>query len=278
MKYAAFILRCVKRRHPSGAPLIKEAAFECRGNVLSILVQQDIAPKFLVQSGVDKYIEQLIDNVFVTKVHVTFQAVKLREEQLEEIRRRRKQEDEEAVAEMIKEQKEQVIAKEQQAVKEKPKAVLGRPVTQEPMEIRELTEEATKIVICGEVLTAETRELRGGEMQLLSFAITDYTNTIKCKAFLRYKPRRGRFGGAAAEVLILRLKIHIFILCFGKFFLQLFDRINLRSRLFCGFSFFLCLLFFNDLPIGSVDLFLCRNICGVFLFFIFFLHSKMELL
>ena len=54
-------------------------------------------------------------------------------------------------------------------------------------------------VIMGEVLTAETRELRGGEMQLLSFAITDYTNTIKCKAFLRYKPRRGRFGPANEE-------------------------------------------------------------------------------
>ena len=44
-----------------------------------------------------EYIEQLIENVFVTKVHVAFQAVKLREEQLEEIRRRRKVEDEQAV-------------------------------------------------------------------------------------------------------------------------------------------------------------------------------------
>ena len=51
----------------------------------------------------------------------------------------------------------------------------------------------------GEVLTVETRELRGGEMQLLSFALTDYTNTIKCKAFLRYKPRKGRFGGTSQE-------------------------------------------------------------------------------
>ena len=189
MKYAAFMLRCVRRRHPSGAPLMADAKFECKGNVMSVLVPQDIAPKFLTQSGVDKYLEELIRNVFVADVRVVFQAVKLREEQLEEIRRRRKKEDDEAVAEMIKEQKEQVIAKEAQAAKEKPKAVLGRPITSDPMEIAELIEEASKITICGEVLTAETRELKGGEMQLLSFAITDYTNTIKCKAFLRYKPR-----------------------------------------------------------------------------------------
>ncbi|MBQ8619557.1 MAG: PHP domain-containing protein, partial [Clostridia bacterium] len=199
MKYAAFMLRCVRRRHPSGAPLMADAKFECKGNVMSVLVPQDIAPKFLTQAGVDKYLEELVKNVFVADVRVNFQAVKLREEQLEEIRRRRKKEDDEAVAEMIKEQKEQVHARELQAAKEKPKAVLGRPITAEPMEIAELIEEASKITVCGEILTAETRELKGGEMQLLSFAITDFTNTIKCKAFLRYKPRKGRFGGGNAE-------------------------------------------------------------------------------
>ena len=198
-KYAPFILRCVKRRHPSGAPFMNDAKLECKGDVLSVLVPQNIAPKFLTQSGVDHYIEQLIENVFVTKVHVVFQAVKLREEQLEEIRRRRKAEDEQAVAEMIKTQSEQVAAQETKAAKEKPKAVFGRPITAEPLPISELTEEASKLTICGEVLTVETRELRGGEMQLLSFALTDYTNTIKCKAFLRYKPRKGRFGGASQE-------------------------------------------------------------------------------
>lgn len=109
-KYAPFILRCVKRRHPSGAPFMNDATLECKGDVLSVLVPQDIAPKFLAQSGVDKYIEQLVENVFVTQVHVVFQAVKLREEQLEEIRRRRKAEDEQAVAAMIKTQSEQVAA------------------------------------------------------------------------------------------------------------------------------------------------------------------------
>ena len=111
-KYAPFIMRCVKRHHPSGAPFLGEATLECKGDVLTVLVPQDIAPKFLTQSGVGEYIEQLIENVFVTKVHVAFQAVKLREEQLEEIRRRRKVEDEQAVAEMGKEQKEQVATLE----------------------------------------------------------------------------------------------------------------------------------------------------------------------
>ncbi len=199
MQYAAFILRSVKRHHPSCAPLLDGARFEIKGDVMSVLVPQDIAPRFLTQSGVGGYIEQLVFDVFAARVSVNFQAVKLREEQMEEIRQRRKQEDDRAVAELVKQQKEQIIAQEKKAAQEKPKAVLGRPITAEPMEIAELVEEASKIAICGEVLTSETRELKGGEMQLLSFAMTDYTNTIKCKAFLRYKPRRGRFGAQSEE-------------------------------------------------------------------------------
>ena len=77
-KYAPFILRSVRRRHPSGAPLLQDARFECKGSVLSVLVPQDVAPKFLTQAGVGTYIEELVRNVFVTDVSVSFQAVKLR--------------------------------------------------------------------------------------------------------------------------------------------------------------------------------------------------------
>ena len=48
-KYAPFILRSVGRKHPAGAPLIEGARFECKGDVLSVLLPQDIAPGFLSQ-------------------------------------------------------------------------------------------------------------------------------------------------------------------------------------------------------------------------------------
>ena len=198
-KYADFICRSVRRHHQSAGPFLEGAVFECKGNVLSVLVKNQIAPRLLTHAGVGKYIEELVQNVFVAQVGVTFQAEALRAEQLEEIRRRRQAEEEEALAKMVQAQSEQTAAQEQKAAREKPKAVFGRPVTAEPMEIAELTEEASKITVCGEIVSAETKELKGGEMQLLAFAITDYTNTIKCKAFLRYKPRKGRFGTAQEE-------------------------------------------------------------------------------
>lgn len=74
-------------------------------------------------------------------------------------------------------------------MQQRPKNVYGRVIADPVVEVKELLEDSGKVAICGEVLTVETKDLKGGEMLLLSFAVTDYTGTIQCKAFLRYKNR-----------------------------------------------------------------------------------------
>ena len=100
-------------RHDLIDPALRAAGWEALP--AKVAVEQTIAPKFLVQTGVDKYLAELAKNVFCTDIHVVFQAVKLREEQIAEIRRRRMEADEAEVAEMVKEQKVQLAAQEQKA-------------------------------------------------------------------------------------------------------------------------------------------------------------------
>ena len=80
--------------------------------------------------------------------------------------------------------------------------ILGRGIADRPVEIRELNAESGLVVIQGDVFLLETRELKGGETLLLSFAVTDYTSSILCKTFLRYRPRSFRRGeeGAPAPI------------------------------------------------------------------------------
>ena len=47
-------------------------------------------------------------------------------------------------------------------------------------------------MVQGDIFRMETKELRGGEMLLLSLAISDYTSSVLCKMFMRY--RRGGFA------------------------------------------------------------------------------------
>ena len=72
--------------------------------------------------------------------------------------------------------------------------ILGRSIAEAPVEIRTLNAESGLVVIQGDVFLLETRELKGGETLLVTFAVTDYTSSILCKTFLRYRARRGRPG------------------------------------------------------------------------------------
>ena len=72
------------------------------------------------------------------------------------------------------------------------KPIMGRAIADHPIEMKELTADAGLVVVQGDIFKLETKELKGGERLLVTFAITDYTSSILCKVFLRY--RRGQFG------------------------------------------------------------------------------------
>ena len=69
------------------------------------------------------------------------------------------------------------------------KPIIGRSVADRPVEIRELTGESGLVVVQGEVFKLEQKELKGGEMLLVTFAVTDYTSSVLCKVFFRYRSR-----------------------------------------------------------------------------------------
>ncbi len=76
------------------------------------------------------------------------------------------------------------------------KPIIGHPIADAPAEIRELTNDSGLVTVQGDLFMMETKELRGGELLLVSFALTDYTSSILCKCFFRYRPR---FAKADAE-------------------------------------------------------------------------------
>ncbi len=83
------------------------------------------------------------------------------------------------------------------------KPMMGRAIADRPVEIRELTGDAGVVTIQGDVFMVEMKELKGGETVLVSFAVTDYTSSIQCKCFFRYRrgfTRRGEGEAAPPPV------------------------------------------------------------------------------
>ncbi len=75
------------------------------------------------------------------------------------------------------------------------KPIMGRGIADHPVEIRTLTGESGLVVIQGEIFKLEQKELKGGETLLVSFAVTDYTSSVLCKIFFRYRSRFARKDG-----------------------------------------------------------------------------------
>ena len=67
---------------------------------------------------------------------------------------------------------------------ENPDVIYGRDVEEAAMEIRDIEGEIGEVVIRGRVESVDTREIRN-EKTILMFAVTDFTDTIMVKIFLR---------------------------------------------------------------------------------------------
>ena len=72
------------------------------------------------------------------------------------------------------------------------KPILGRAIPDKPVEIRTLSSDSGLVTVQGDLFMLETKELKGGELLLVTFAVTDYTSSVLCKCFFRYRPRFAR--------------------------------------------------------------------------------------
>ncbi len=60
--------------------------------------------------------------------------------------------------------------------------IRGKKITDKPIPIATITGEMNSVTICGDILSVEQKELKSGRI-LVSFAVTDFTSSIKIKLF-----------------------------------------------------------------------------------------------
>ncbi len=67
----------------------------------------------------------------------------------------------------------------------KPKFLHGKTIRGNAVPISELTQDAGKVTVEGEVFLAERRTVRNGTAKIIEFDITDYTGSVRISKFLR---------------------------------------------------------------------------------------------
>ncbi len=196
---------------------------ETEDAVLTLVLPDEFSQEFMAKRNVAPRLAMAIREIFDAAVRVEMTVAGDREERIRQMREERRS----ALTVSISEMTERYGTAAVSAPEEKPKArrpkdpeakrtsagkakdaagepspakpapavgapILGRSIGEKPVEIRELNSESGMVVIQGEVFRLEKKELRGGELLLVSFAVTDYTSSILCKIFLRYRNRFSR--------------------------------------------------------------------------------------
>ncbi|MBQ4640573.1 MAG: PolC-type DNA polymerase III [Clostridia bacterium] len=193
-KYAAPLNHFLMRNFPAVASWEFDMRWQPGNGRVYLDMPDEFSLHYLEKQNCRQLLAQAIQDVFRLDTEVVLRVSGDEEKRLNQLREERAQQD--RVAAERAERYEEIAAAmaEKKKAMEKPKdendRICGRAIGEKPVDIKEIRDDSGLVVISGEVLSVETKSISGGEMELLTFLVTDYTSTIRCKMFLRYRPRR----------------------------------------------------------------------------------------
>ncbi|MBH8600867.1 PolC-type DNA polymerase III [Thermoactinomyces sp. CICC 23799] len=190
-KYKYFIQKCLQEQvTPAAATWFGQAEWRVEGDRIVVVFPNPAVLKMAKQRETDRYIMKYYERITGTKLPVILSAKETEPEQAaEQFREQRIQEEKTLMQKALAEQKER--AKKQKEKSEHPEEPvvskkLGYSIKGEPVKINDIVEEERNVVIKGKVFKSELKELKSGR-KLLTFNLTDFTNSISCKVFARDK-------------------------------------------------------------------------------------------
>ncbi|MEE1313938.1 MAG: PolC-type DNA polymerase III [Lachnospiraceae bacterium] len=177
--------------------IMKHAVWHVEDNVLTLVLEDS----FLTKSKADEmrnFYESIYKERFGLSIHVGFDYQDADSEAFQKERDHKLAVEAESIFERAKDHEEQQEIKEKKQINKSsgstyqqrrannkdPNLIYGRNCDGDTMPISEIVEEIGEVVIRGKILEMETREIRN-EKTIIMFAITDFTDTIKCKIFVK---------------------------------------------------------------------------------------------
>ncbi|MBQ2028578.1 MAG: PolC-type DNA polymerase III [Clostridia bacterium] len=190
-KYGHVINNILLRQHPAVAAWEYDMRYKAENGTVVLELPDDFAYRYFKEQGLIEKINQAIKDIFCVEVNAICRVTGVREETNARIERERRAE--EALnaqrRELALKHEEELRRRREAADEKKRRLIRGRQITEEAVAISTLNSDTGVTVIKGKRLDCEEKEISNGEMLLVTFHVTDYTGTMKCKMFLRYRPK-----------------------------------------------------------------------------------------
>ena len=205
-RYKQVFIDFVTRAHPASATWIGELDWEVQSGRVVITFPDEFSLRFMQRGNISDRLSQAVWDIFRIRVPVELRVRGNQEARLQALREERERE-----ALMLREMEAARSAAEKagqaspngaaktpglagqgkgaNGSEDKMKPIKGRSIGDPPVPVRELTNDTGLVTVQGDIIKVEKKELKGGEMLLVSFILTDYTSSVQCKIFFRYRNR-----------------------------------------------------------------------------------------
>ncbi|PTM58967.1 DNA polymerase III catalytic subunit PolC type [Desmospora activa DSM 45169] len=170
---------------PSAAGWLSRAEWTMVDSTLTLSFPSRMMTQMAVAKQLDQVVSSLFQEVSGTRIQVKLQ-VDANSQAQEQFREQREQEEKKLIQEAMVSLEEAASAPDEGGAEEEGPVTIGYDFNDEPILIKEITDEERRVCIKGKVFKVEMRELRSGRT-LLTFNVTDYSDSIAVKVFARDK-------------------------------------------------------------------------------------------
>ena len=228
--YKPVLTDFLKRNYPASVSWMDQIDWRCDGGRVTLTFPDAFSMEYMARQNVAGRLAQAVKDIFALEISVELTVSGDQEKRLAAIRDERakdmshavtaaelkerygenaagappkeKKERKPAAPKEVKERKDPFVKPQPERDPMMPqmtntvigKPIMGRGIADRPVEMKELASDSGLVVVQGDIFKLETKELKGGELLLVTFAITDYTSSILCKTFMRFRKSFGRRG------------------------------------------------------------------------------------
>jgi DNA polymerase-3 subunit alpha (Gram-positive type) len=196
-----FLARQLIRRIPGAAPMLRHGAlWRIEKGKLYVPVPGALGAHYLKRQDLAKLTEMLMHSLFGLELTAVLEVRADIEKTLESIEADR------AVEEQIFARRDAEVQRQTRVQKASADSggLFGKPFNETEIPMDELGEETGRCAVKGELISSEVRDIRGGACKVVTFVLSDRTNSVNCKLFLGGK--RGKDDPALARKLYEKLE------------------------------------------------------------------------
>ena len=226
-KYWINILYYIEKEIPSSSSWVKELDYELDINSIILFPTNNIIKYALENNDIETKIPKKIKDEFNILINVIIDGSKISDNG-DEILELSLIEEKEISQNILDSNQHSTQKKKIYNSKPSKDYVFGEKIFEESMKIKDITTDTSIAIIEGEIFQLETRDIRGNR-KLVTFNISDHTDSITIKVFLREKQFE-EFGINVKEGLYVKVKGDIVYDTYSNYLVLMLKSLNILEK------------------------------------------------